>query len=177
MGTELLSKSGKITCYNCKFEVGFWKWRGWKCSCGTKCTAAFGIEPSKVIYVKQPPAILTVSGGSTLKGSPGSKRRSRLTMSFSNINHLFLGNQEKKEKKEEKKEVPTASKAEIVFAENYDELPKDLQKWIIKAKLTPEQVNTNWYATTQVFRFVAKRIVFPCACVILLFLPFLFSLS
>lgn len=59
-------------------------------------------------------------------------------------------------KKEHKEKEAKEKYPDPVFAECYNELTKDLQRYAQKAKIDPEIIDQNWYAATQVFRFAAK---------------------
>ena len=57
--------------------------------------------------------------------------------------------------KKEARPVPSRE-GPPVFATCFEELDKDLQRIALKNRVTAEEINANWFVSTQVYRFVAK---------------------
>ena len=161
MGSDVTSKKGTIKCYNCKTPLGQFNWKRFSsCSCKQKLKATFAISRDKITFIakpEEPKKELLLSPRATKKKSKLSGIKATFNLRSSNSISIQKDLPSvPKDKKDSKSQVYP-----VCFARNFDELPKNLQKYITKAKLDIDTVNANWYAAIQVFRFTAKARVIP----------------
>jgi len=161
IGNQILDQKGKILCYGCSAELGEWNWKRWSgCGCGTKLKTTFAIKKTQITFVQQP------KGGSPSLSSVVSPRGKRKSKLGGMLSRKAFKNDSAKDSpsntpKKEPKEKDGPKLLPPVFARCYDELTKELQRYVTKAKLDPALLDKNWYAATQVFRFIAKCRVIP----------------
>lgn len=141
---ELTESSGQISCYNCQTELGSWKWGTLECA-GTK-------EPFKPGFaVDKATVTLEQLQRAVAPPSPATKKQNRRSML---MGRLGFGREQEEGGRSRSKERDSP-----VVATCYEELPKDMQKSLSKAKITPELANENWKVTSLVLKFVHKRAV------------------
>lgn len=169
IGNDILQSKGTISCYGCNHKVGEWNWKRWnKCSCGSKIKTAFAIQKKELKYVErsEPSKSPILSPRSRRAKSKLSGMLSRKAFHKDVVAPEHPKTQIKKEARER---YPSP-----VFACCYNDLPKDLQKFPIRAKIEPEIIDQNWYPVTQVYRFAAKCRVIPMPVCFICFLFFVF---
>jgi len=143
---ELSEKSGKIECYSCQAELGSWRWGKLKCA-GTKDAFEPGFAVDKATVT------LEQLTRASAPASPATAKKNRRSMLMGKLG--FGKDQEDTGGK------PAAAKESDapVVATCHEELPKDMQKSLAKAKISAEIANENWKVTRIVLRFVHKRTV------------------
>ena len=164
MGSKLVEESGTIHCYGCSEVLGKWNWKRWShCKCGKKVKGAFGIEQDKIILIQKPKLALGGGSSSSLLSagslSPRSKeRKNRSIGGLLSRKKLMRLNPAKSETNmlSGKRDHRPSGEHPPVFATCFEELDKDLKRYVTKNKIPPQEINDNWYVATQVYRFSAK---------------------
>lgn len=164
IGNKILNTKGTISCYACGFDIGEWNWKSWNnCRCETKLKATFAVQKTKIKFVERKERNNLLSESTSQYLSPKSRRRvSRLSGIISRralresspaIDTKGINIGAKHDKK--------SKIMRPVFASCFNDLSKDLQKYVTKGKIDPEIIDKHWYEASQVFRFSAKCRIIP----------------
>jgi len=150
---NILLDRGSLFCYSCASEIGCWDWESLK-NC-PQCTETFAsnflLRVSSIIFVS-PPNIRESK-------RPRNVRSANLWSLLTSARQAS-GQDKKKAKSKSKSKSRNSEHHVHVVATQVEELPKQYQKEITRARVPFALCNENWYVTKQVFVFISKVYIY-----------------
>jgi len=144
--------SGTLYCYSCATPVGTWDWESIEqCSqCEQPFLGHCLLNVSALTFIEPPTQTSTTS----------SKRKSFSGNFWSLLSSGGVTKRKSARSRSKSRGAEHTQHYASIIANQYENLPKPLQKEIIRSKLSPRECDANWYITQQVFLFVSKVYIY-----------------